>query len=481
METIDISLIEWSKAVVGLLAGFYWLFAPMTLGLSGVLCVTETIYVSTGAEKWLKTTHFWGRIFAVNWVATVGAGLMLLFAIGMYWANFAWWTADVLSVPLMLCAVVVFFLQSAFIAVMYLGWNRGKVFHLLSTYLSLGGALITLLCLSSVISWMQNPVGMTFNPTTARCEITDFSAMLFSEGTFYNFHHIASVSFMMAGILVIAVGSCFFWYGRYREQATDSIKIGAVIALMAMIGVVFTGVQNIEYVHSTQNVKWAATHRARLDADTTRLANLDVQHWVEADSINGNLSVYEKIKRGREAHRTLYTLNDTEKGTLAHEIALRKFYDPVWIKDYFSYFGYGYFYDPDSSVMEENARYMLPDSTLVGGAFSVMKCSGIYLFMIIVLALVLSFVRRYEGKKWFSTLSMIALVVVYLSSYAGWIVSEVGHHPWLVKDLMPMHAAVSSMPVMAVQLEFVAIGLFLVFLMVIEIKVISNIVKKGFN
>ena len=73
METIDISLIEWTKALVGMLSSFYWLVAPMALGLSGILCVTETIYVSTGAEKWLKTTKFWGRIFAVNYVATVGS------------------------------------------------------------------------------------------------------------------------------------------------------------------------------------------------------------------------------------------------------------------------------------------------------------------------------------------------------------------------------------------------------------------------
>ena len=481
METIDISLIEWTKALVGMLSSFYWLVAPMALGLSGILCVTETIYVSTGAEKWLKTTKFWGRIFAVNYVATVGAGLMLLFAIGTYWANFAWWTSDVLSVPLMLCAVVVFFLQSAFVAVMFLGWDKGKMHHLLSTYLTFGGGLITLLCVSSILSWLQNPVGLQFNPLTTRCEVTDYANVLFSDGTYHNFHHIASVSFLMAGTLVMGIGSCFFWYGRYRDQAKGSVRVGAITALIALIGVVYTGVQNVDYISSTQSVKWASTHNARMDSDTTRRETIEIIKWVEGDSTSGRLSVYEKINRGHEAHRVLRSFNDTEKGSLEHEIALRKFYDPRWIDDYFAYFGYGYFYNPDTSIMEENAAYLVPDARLVSLSYCVMKCAGIFLCLIIIAALILSYVNRYEGKKWFYVLSMGALLVVYVASVAGWVVSEVGHHPWLVKDLMPMLAAVSSIPVQAVQVHFAIYGLFLLGLLFIEIKVIYMIVKKGFN
>ena len=166
---------------------------------------------------------------------------------------------------------------------------------------------------------------------------------------------------------------------------------------------------------------------------------------------------------------------------MEHEIALRKFYDPRWIDDYFAYFGYGYFYNPDTSIMEENAAYLVPDARLVSLSYCVMKCAGIFLCLIIIAALILSYVNRYEGKKWFYVLSMGALLVVYVASVAGWVVSEVGHHPWLVKDLMPMLAAVSSIPVQAVQVHFAIYGLFLLGLLFIEIKVIYMIVKKGFN
>jgi len=52
MEHINWELVDWSRAQFALTALYHWIFVPLTLGLSFILAIIETIYVKTGDEKW---------------------------------------------------------------------------------------------------------------------------------------------------------------------------------------------------------------------------------------------------------------------------------------------------------------------------------------------------------------------------------------------------------------------------------------------
>ena len=79
-------------------------------------------------------------------------------------------------------------MESTFIAVMFFGWNKvSRGFHLASTWLTGLGATISAWWILVANSWMQHPVGMSFNPETVRNEMVDFMAVAFSPAAVTKF------------------------------------------------------------------------------------------------------------------------------------------------------------------------------------------------------------------------------------------------------------------------------------------------------
>ena len=89
IESIDTSLIDWSRAQFALTAMYHWLFVPLTLGLGVIQAILETIYYKTGDEFWKKTAQFWMKLFGINFAIGVATGLILEFEFGTNWSNTA--------------------------------------------------------------------------------------------------------------------------------------------------------------------------------------------------------------------------------------------------------------------------------------------------------------------------------------------------------------------------------------------------------
>ena len=66
IESIDTSLIDWSRAQFALTAMYHWIFVPLTLGLAVVMAIMETLYYKTGNEFWKRTAKFWMKLFGIN-------------------------------------------------------------------------------------------------------------------------------------------------------------------------------------------------------------------------------------------------------------------------------------------------------------------------------------------------------------------------------------------------------------------------------
>ena len=44
LESIDTSMVDWSRAQFALTAMYHWLFVPLTLGLAVIMGLMETLY-----------------------------------------------------------------------------------------------------------------------------------------------------------------------------------------------------------------------------------------------------------------------------------------------------------------------------------------------------------------------------------------------------------------------------------------------------
>ncbi|WP_370136794.1 cytochrome ubiquinol oxidase subunit I, partial [Alteromonas sp.] len=60
------TLIELSRWQFALTAMFHFIFVPLTLGLSFLLAIMESVYVMTGKEIYKQMTQFWGKLFGIN-------------------------------------------------------------------------------------------------------------------------------------------------------------------------------------------------------------------------------------------------------------------------------------------------------------------------------------------------------------------------------------------------------------------------------
>src|SRR5438105_15008056 len=133
----DLDLVNVSRLQFATTALYHYLFVPLTLGLSWVLVIMESVYVMTGREIYRDMTRFWGLLFGINFVMGVTTGLTLEFQFGTNWSYYSHYVGDVFGVPLAVEGLMAFILESTMVGLFFYGWDRlGKVQHLLGPFLA---------------------------------------------------------------------------------------------------------------------------------------------------------------------------------------------------------------------------------------------------------------------------------------------------------------------------------------------------------
>lgn len=493
LESIDTSMIDWSRAQFALTAMYHWLFVPLTLGLAVIMGIMETLYFITDNEFWKRTAKFWMKLFGINFAIGVATGLILEFQFGTNWSNYSWFVGDIFGAPLAIEGIVAFFMEATFIAVMFFGWNKvSKRFHLASTWLTGIGATFSAWWILVANSWMQYPVGMEFNPETVRNEMVNFEAVAFSPVAVMKFLHTVLSSWMVGAVFVIAVSAWFLLRKREKEFALASIKIAAGVGLFASLVTAFTGDKSAYQVAQLQPMKLAAmeglyeggSHEPltvvgslKIPGMLSLLATHDTDGFVPGinDLLQGGytqpngekaLSVEEKIKRGQKAITALGNYRKAkQEGDNAQMQEARKVLDKNM-----KYFGYGYIKDPNTLV---------PNVWLSFWSFRVMVGFGVYFIGLFALILIVAWKHKLSQLRWLHWISLWSLPFAYLASQAGWIVAEVGRQPWAIQDMLPVNAAISKLETGSVQTTFFIFLVMFTVLLIAEINIMLKAIKKG--
>src|SRR5579859_3690484 len=157
---MDMAVIELSRLQFALTALYHFLFVPLTLGLSFMLVIMESLYVMTNRPVWRQVTRFWAKLFGINFVLGVATGLTMEFQFGTNWAYYSHYVGDIFGAPLAIEGLMAFFLESTFVGLFFFGWDRlPKVQHLSVTWLVALGSNLSALWILIANGWMQNPVG----------------------------------------------------------------------------------------------------------------------------------------------------------------------------------------------------------------------------------------------------------------------------------------------------------------------------------
>lgn len=401
-------LSRWQFAITTI---YHFFLVPLTLGLSILVAIFESRYVATGNETYKRLTKFWGKIFLINFAAGVVTGIVQEFHFGMNWSGYARFMGDIFGAPLAIEALLAFYMESTFIGLWVFGWDKlSKKMHLAAAWLVAIGSSISAFWILIANSFMQNPVGYAIE--NGRAVMTSFLALVTNPNLPYQFLHVLAAGITTAGFVVLGFSA---WH-LLKDKKGDieffqiAFKWAAAYALIGAVMVGLVGDAHGKYLGKHQPMKIAAAEAI----------------WDTADP----------------ADFVLVAAIDEEAGKNGFEIR---------VPNALSFLLYNRFTGEVKGLneLQEEAKAQygdgnyIPPVALTFWSFRIMVGVGTLIVLLAFLAVVRPKVKFLNKSPLFLKALFLAMVLPYLASTFGWILTEEARQPWIVYGLQKVEEAVS--------------------------------------
>ena len=503
---MEFGIVELSRLQFAMTAMYHFLFVPLTLGLSIIVAIMETVYVMTNRPIWRQMTKFWGTLFGINFVLGVATGITMEFQFGMNWSYYSHYVGDIFGAPLAIEGLMAFFLEATFVGLFFFGWDKlSKVQHLVVAWLVAIGSNFSALWILIANGWMQNPVGAEFNPQTMRMEMTDFFAVLFNEVAQAKFVHTVSAGYVTAAVFVIGVSAWYLLKNRHVELARRSITVAAAFGLASAFSVVLLGDESGYSATHSQKMKLAAieamweTHEAPAPFNlvgfpdqearethyaieipwamgligtrslTTEIPGINDLVAQAEDRIRSGLIAYDALMHIREkrdaADPTIMATFEEHSADLGFAFLLKKYVD-----------------DPRQATEDQivaASNDTVPTVWPLFWAFRVMVALG---FGFIGTMAYFFWRSSFRGMNYPRPALWLAVVMIpapWIAAEMGWFVAEFGRQPWTVDGVLPTAMSVSALSMTEVALTLAGFIAFYTVLFIIEMGLMVKYIRKG--
>ena len=500
---MDMGVVELSRLQFALTAMYHFLFVPLTLGLSFLLVIMESIYVMTNRPIWRTITRFWATIFGVNFVLGVATGLTMEFEFGTNWAYYSHYVGDIFGAPLAIEGLMAFFLEATFIGLMFFGWEKlSKRGHLLVTFMVALGSNLSALWILVANGWMQNPVGAAFNPDTMRMEVTSFREVLFNPVAQAKFVHTVSAGYVTASVFVLGVSAILLLRGKWPAVARRSFAVASAFGLASALSVVVLGDESGYALTDNQKMKLAALEAmwetepapAGLTAfGIPSLAERRTHAEVKIPYVLGLIAtrsldkpvagIFElvavaetRVESGVQAYDALERLKVSPEDKAARgqfELHRRDLGYGLLLKRYVA--------DPrkaDAATIRKAAWDTVPNVPVMFWAFRAMAGIGFLQVAVFAAAFVLTALRRCE-TRWILWTAVLIMPLPWIAAEAGWMLAELGRQPWAVEGVLPTFLGASSLTVAQLWTTIVGFTLLYGALAIVEVGLIIRTIKRG--
>jgi cytochrome d ubiquinol oxidase subunit I len=503
---IDLDVVALSRLQFGLTALYHFLFVPLTLGLSMLLAIMESVYVMTGREIWRQMTRFWGVLFGINFAMGVATGITMEFQFGTNWAYYAHYVGDIFGAPLALEGLSAFFLEATFVGLFFFGWNKlSKIAHLIVTALVALGSSLSALWILIANGWMQHPVGAHFNYHTMRMELSSFAEVLFNPVAQAKFVHTIAAGYVMGSVFVLSISAWYLLRGRNIAIAKRSMAVAASFGLACSISVVVLGDESGYLDGENQKMKVAAIeaawHTEAPPASFTLFGFPDVAArkthaevkipWalglIATRSFDRPvLGIDDLVARARarivsgmEAYAALQLLRasaeppdpavvrrfDAHQADLGHALLLLRFTD-----------------DPAAATPQQidaAAWSTVPNVPVLFWCFRLMVALGLFFIALFATAFYLATRHRFDRHPGFLRLAFFSLPLPWVAVEIGWIVAEYGRQPWAVDGVLPTFLGVSRVQAGNVWLSLAGFVVFYSALAAVDAFLLVRTIRRG--
>ncbi len=489
----QVTLARWQ---FGITTVYHWFFVPITLALSFIVAIFQTLWYRSRNDKYLRLTKFYGKLFLINFAMGVVTGIVQEFQFGMNWSEYSRFVGDIFGAPLAFEALLAFFMESTFLGLWIFGWDRlPKHLHLMAIWLAAIGTNLSAIFILAANSFMQNPQGAIYNPATDRAEMHDFGAVLTNPVLLWALPHVLMASWLTAAALVAAVSG---WHlmklnrpateaegdeaatavaatNSKREQSIAAHRFAATFAAIAMlvsgVGLVITGDESGKIMTQVQPMKMAAAEAI-----------------YESAGGDGSGAPFSILTIGTlDGSRPLFAI---EVPNLLSFLATGTWDGRVQgINELKAAYAEGQLVDPSNELQQAYAEHMrawgvdtfTPIIPVTYWSFRLMI--GLGMAAIAVALLLLWFLRKGglpPDNKWLTLLLVLMPLGPLFSNSAGWIFTEMGRQPWIVSGTLPTMAGVSP-GVTVLELWISLIGYTLVYgaLAVVEVGLMLKYIRLG--
>lgn len=503
---MEFGIVELSRLQFATTVMYHFLFVPLTLGLSVLVAIMETVYVMTNRPIWRQMTKFWGTLFGINFVLGVATGITMEFQFGMNWSYYSHYVGDIFGAPLAIEGLMAFFLEATFVGLFFFGWDKlSKVAHLTVAWLVAIGSNFSALWILIANGWMQNPVGAEFNPMTMRMEMTDFFAVLFNEVAQAKFVHTVSAGYVTASVFVIGVSAWYLLRERHIELARRSITVGAAFGLAAAFSVVLLGDESGYSATHSQKMKLAAIEAMWETHDAPAPFNLI--GFPDQETRETHYAIEIPWAMGLIGTRSLTTeipgINDLvataevriRSGMIAYEALLdvranREATDPATMATFEAHsadLGYAYllkkYTDTPQDATEEQIKAAADDTIpLVWPLFWAFRLMVALGFGFIGTMLYFFYRASFKGMVFPRPALHLAVWMIpapWIAAELGWFVAEFGRQPWTVDGVLPTAMSVSALSMTEVAITLAGFVIFYTVLFIIEMGLMLKYIRKG--
>lgn len=501
---IDIASVNLARLQFGMTALYHFLFVPLTLGLSIIIGIMESVYVMTNRTIWRDMTKFWGILFGINFAMGVATGVPLEFQFGTNWAYYSHYVGDVFGSLLAIEGLMAFFLEATFIGLFFFGWNKlSKLGHLTVTWLMALGSNFSALWILIANGWMQYPIGAQFNFTSMRMEMTSFYDVFFNPVAQSKFVHTVSAGYVTGAMFVLSISAFYLLRGKYKDFAKRSMVVAASFGLASALSVVVLGDESGYTITENQKMKIAAmeamweTEPAPAGLTIFGIPNAkDMKTsyeikipWVLGiiatrsfnEKIPGIKELVEhakgRIRNGMKAYKALSELRQNPQMEIAKNTLQETVQD----------LGYGLllkrYIDNVNDATEDQiikaSWDTVPNVVPLFWSFRVMVGLGFYFIFLFSMAFYFASRDRLDRYRWFLYTSLWSLPLPWVAAELGWFVAEHGRQPWSIDGILPTFLSASSVSTGQVWTSFIIFLSFYTILAVVDVRLMLKYIRLG--
>jgi cytochrome d ubiquinol oxidase subunit I len=404
---------------------YHFMIVPLSIGLTVMVAVMQTLAYrqrrvavaddgTPGADTWDRATQFWGRIMLVIFALGIVTGIVQEFQFGMNWSAYSRFVGDIFGAPLAMEGLVAFFLESTFLGLWIFGRDLlSPRMHLAAIWLAAVGTVLSAYFILAANSFMQHPVGLTYNADKRRVELTSIWKVLTNSTQLVTFPHTVLAALVTAGGLLLSVSA---WHLRRRGAQADPVhaqvaKLSLGVLILAVAGVSIVGHVQGQVMTKQQPMKMAAA---------------------------------EALWDGKDhASFSLFAVGDVEHGRNKVDIAI-----PDGLSILATDRPSGYVAGVNDVQKAEAAKYgpgsYVPVVWLAYWCFRLMIGFGALAGLLALLLIVQWRRGRLETSPRLLRVATWAVALPLAANTAGWLFTETARQPWLVYGLLRTRDGIST-------------------------------------